>query len=111
MNELIMVGVAVVTLFLTILVNIATIAYFAGTLKANQTAQKEMVGLIKNELERQIKDTKEETINHFDQLEKKQDKHNSMIERQFKTESDVEVLYEKIEVANHRIEDLEELKK
>lgn len=40
-------------------------------------------------------------------IEKKQDKHNSVIERQYKTESDIEVLFEKIDVENHRIADLE----
>jgi hypothetical protein len=36
----------------------------------------------------------------IEQLEKKQDKHNNLIERTF-------ILEEKIEVANHRIDDLE----
>ena len=42
-------------------------------------------------------------------LEKKVDKHNSVVERTFKLEEQEAVLEEKIKVANHRIEDLEDL--
>lgn len=42
-------------------------------------------------------------------LEKKVDKHNSVVERTFKLEEQTAVLEEKIKVANHRIEDLEDL--
>lgn len=41
------------------------------------------------------------TIYRLEQLEKKVDKHNSVIERTF-------ILEEKMKVANHRIDDLEE---
>ena len=44
---------------------------------------------------------KSKTLYRIDQLEKKQDKHNQLIERMALAE-------EKIKVANHRIEDLEE---
>lgn len=40
-------------------------------------------------------------------LEKKVDKHNSVVERTFKLEEQAAVIEEKIKVANHRIEDLE----
>lgn len=43
----------------------------------------------------------------IDNLEKKQDKHNSLIERMYKVETDLEVVKEKQSVANHRIDDLE----
>ena len=42
-------------------------------------------------------------------LEKKVDKHNSVVERTFKLEEQTAVIEEKIKVANHRIEDLEDL--
>lgn len=42
------------------------------------------------------------------QLEKKVDRHNSVIERMFKAEGEIETINEKIKVANHRIGDLEE---
>lgn len=43
----------------------------------------------------------------IEQLEAKQDKHNSVIERVYKLEENAELHEEKIKVANHRIEDLE----
>lgn len=43
----------------------------------------------------------------IEQLEKKVDKHNNIIERVYKLEQDSAVTEEKISVANHRIEDLE----
>lgn len=42
-------------------------------------------------------------------LEKKVDKHNSVVERTFKLEELAAIFEEKIKVANHRIEDLEDL--
>lgn len=44
----------------------------------------------------------------IEQLEKKVDKHNNLIERMFKAEENINILNEKIKVANHRIGDLEE---
>lgn len=41
------------------------------------------------------------------ELEKKQDKHNTLIERMYKLEDRVNVDEEKLKVANHRIDDLE----
>ncbi|WP_367567195.1 hypothetical protein [Lacrimispora sp.] len=42
------------------------------------------------------------------QLEKKVDKHNTVIERTFKLEEGQAVIQEQIKVVNHRIADLEE---
>lgn len=44
----------------------------------------------------------------IEQLEKRVDKHNNVIERMYKVEEDLAVVGEKIAVANHRIGDLEE---
>lgn len=46
----------------------------------------------------------------IEQLEKKQDAHNSLIVRMFNVEKRLDVDEEKIKVANHRIKDLEEKK-
>ena len=43
----------------------------------------------------------------IEQLEKKVDKHNNVVERVFKLEDNDRLLEEKISVANHRIADLE----
>lgn len=47
----------------------------------------------------------------LEQLEKKVEKHNSVIERTYKLEQKQEVEEEKIKVINHRIDDLEEFHK
>ena len=44
------------------------------------------------------------------ELEKKQDKHNDVIERTYKLEEVTALHEEKIKVANHRIDDLERSK-
>lgn len=43
----------------------------------------------------------------IEQLEKKVEKHNSVLEKLYGLESRTDVLEEKVKVANHRIEDLE----
>lgn len=47
------------------------------------------------------------TLYRIEMLEKKQDKHNTLIERMYRLEDRVNIDEEKIKVANHRIEDLE----
>ena len=47
----------------------------------------------------------------LEQLEKKVDKHNNLIERTYKLEQHNAVIDEEIKVANHRIDDLEEYHK
>lgn len=42
-------------------------------------------------------------------LEKDQKKHNNLIERTYKNETDISVLKEQVKVENHRIEDLEDV--
>lgn len=46
----------------------------------------------------------------IEQLEKKVDKHNNIVERVYRLEDNDALLEEKIKVANHRIEDLERAK-
>jgi len=50
-------------------------------------------------------------VYRIDELEKKVQKHNNLIERTFQLEKRCEVIEEKIKVANHRIEDLEKAEK
>lgn len=47
------------------------------------------------------------TIYRIEQLEQKQDKHNSLIERMYKVEEDIAVLQEQHKVEKNRIKDLE----
>ena len=46
-------------------------------------------------------------VYRIEQLEKKVEKHNGVIDRTYKLEKDESVIQEKIKVINHRIEDLE----
>lgn len=50
----------------------------------------------------------QKTLYRIEQLEKKQDKHNSLIERVYNLEKHEAVVDEEIRVANHRIKDLEQ---
>ena len=43
----------------------------------------------------------------IEQLEKKVEKHNNVIERTYELETSVELLEQKIKVADHRLDDLE----
>lgn len=47
------------------------------------------------------------TLYRIDQLEKKVEKHNHVIERTYQLEEEAALLDEKIKVANHRLDDLE----
>lgn len=47
----------------------------------------------------------------IEQLEKKVDKHNNLIDRVYKIEEHFAVVDEEIKVANHRIADLEQIHK
>ncbi len=51
------------------------------------------------------------TAYRIEQLEKKVDKHNQVIDRVYRLEQRVAVFDEEIKVANHRINDLEEFHK
>ena len=48
-------------------------------------------------------------VYRIEQLEKKVEKHNTLIERTYKVEESVTLLDEKIKVTNHRIDDLEKM--
>ncbi len=43
----------------------------------------------------------------IDQLEKKMDKHNQLVERTYAVEKKIELIEKDVKVANHRIDDLE----
>ena len=61
--------------------------------------------------EKKIQASSDLTLYRLEQVEKKQDKHNNLIERVFKIEQHNAVVDEEIKVANHRIEDLEHFHK
>lgn len=51
------------------------------------------------------------TLYRIEQLEKKQDIHNGIIERMYKVEKAIEILDDRQKSANHRISDLEDFQK
>lgn len=56
---------------------------------------------------KQIDENSKVTLYRIEQLEKKQDKHNTLIERMYDAEEKIKLLDERQKVANHRIDDLE----
>ena len=85
---------AVLLLYKDARVDIIAVLSLLGTLGGSYFANKRSSALIAYRLE---------------ELEKKVDKHNSVVERTYGLEEAQAVLEEKIKVANHRIEDLENL--
>ena len=72
-----------------------------------------LVCLINNYFQqKQVEKKHDETISlityRLDQLEKKQDLHNNAVSRLYEVEKRLGIDEEKIRVANHRIEDLEQ---
>lgn len=59
----------------------------------------------------QMKAQTDLTIYRIDQLEKKVEKHNGVIERVYRLEKHEAVMGEELKVANHRIDDLEQFHK
>jgi hypothetical protein len=60
-----------------------------------------------NKTQQKVEAQAELTRYRIEQLEKKQDKHNTLIERMYAAEESINLIEEKIKVANHRIDDLE----
>ena len=56
---------------------------------------------------KQINENSKVTLYRIEQLEKKQDKHNTLIDRMYEAEENIKLLNERQKVANHRIDDLE----
>ncbi len=74
---------------------IIAVLSLAGTLAGSFFAQRKSSALIAYRLQ---------------ELEKKVQAHNNLVERMYKVEERTEIQEEKIKVANHRIEDLEKEK-
>ncbi len=56
--------------------------------------------------------TSSKLVNYrIEQLEKKVEKHNNLVERTYRLEEDEKVTEERIKVINHRIDDLEDYHK
>ncbi len=91
----------------SIAVNIAGICFLAGMYIQQLNSTKEAIADLKIYFNEKIDDVKANFAEHLGIVEKKQDKHNSTIERTYCNERDISIIKEQIKVANHRIEDLE----
>ena len=84
-----------------------------GIIIALITAGLSLIGVIitvkqgNNKTEKTVKAQTDLTLYRIEQLEKKQDVHNNLIDRMYKVEDRLNVLTEKVKVENHRIDDLE----
>ena len=125
---------------LSAIVSVSAVIFFAGawwqtskqykeTIAALEKSFEKSVENIKSNVQSKVENMKEifdasiqglkdaielnthRTAEQIKQLEIKQDKHNNVIERTYKIESEVEVIKEQIKVENHRIGDLEEVLK
>lgn len=76
----------------------ATAAIIVGVLNSKSNHKKLLADLEKRD---------EMQMYRIEQLEKKVDKHNNLVERTYELEKRTDVQDEKIRVANHRIDDLE----
>lgn len=59
--------------------------------------------------QKSVKEQTDLTLYRISELEKKQDKHNTLIERMYKVEDRLNLCEERQRVANHRIDDLEKI--
>lgn len=88
-----------------------------GIIIAIITAGLSLVGVVitvicgNNKTAKTVKAQTDLTIYRIEELEKKQDKHNTLIERMYVVEGKLDKLDEKLKVENHRISDLEEYHK
>ena len=88
-----------------------------GIIIALITAGLSLVGVIvtnvhgNNKTAKTIKAQTDLTLYRIEQLEKKQDVHNNLIDRMYKVEDKINILTEKVKVENHRIDDLEQFHK
>ena len=80
-----------------------------GIIIAIITAGLSLVGVIysNRKTEKTVKGQTDLTIYRIEQLEKKQDIHNNLIDRMYKAEEDITLLKEQYKVGKHRIQDLE----
>lgn len=91
-----------------IAINLITLAFLTGIHIATQKHIQENLKELKDTQKENIDSLKEHFQEKFEWLAKKQEKHNNVIERTYCNERKISVLEEKQDVANHRIDDLEE---
>ena len=105
-------------LWISIAVNIITLAFFAGVFFQTQRQLQEAIKEIKSSFETKIKELKEDFLTKltdlkqnfhekFERVERKQDKHNNLIERVTLVEASVKSAHKRID-KSERIKDTED---
>lgn len=108
-----------IELWVSIGINLLTLAYFAGVFATTQKQLKENMKSFKDEFTKKIdemkadfseriKDLKNNFHEKFDTLEKKQDKHNNLIERMALAEASTKSAHKRGDELNERVTELEE---
>lgn len=82
--------IALIALLISILINIIVVAFMTGKMSATLVFLKSTT-----------KDYQEQTEKHFERLERKQDKHNNLIER-------MAIVEQSTKSAHHRIDEIKE---
>lgn len=102
---------SILGLLITILINIVVLTRFSTKQEVTLQNLTKSFGEFKDEIKKtvaeKINEVKTDFKEHLGRVEKKQDKHNSVIERTFAIEKTQSVQGEQIKVINHRIQDLE----
>ena len=96
-------------LTISIVANLVVIAFFAGIYVCTIRNNGKQIEDLKQYFSKEIENLKIGFEKQLDRVEKKQDKHNNLVERTYINERDIKVLQEQVKVENHRIEDLEDL--
>ena len=102
-----------IELWVSIGINLLALAFFAGVFVSTQKQLKENISLlkeefakkideIKNDFSEKIKDLKNNFHEKIDTLERKQDKHNNLIERMALVEASTKSAHKRIDDWEHR---------
>lgn len=108
-----------IELWVSIGINLLTLAFFAGVFAATQKQLKENMKVFKDEFTKKIdemkvdfseriKDLKNNFHEKFETLEKKQDKHNNLIERMALAEASTKSAHKRGDELAERVTELEE---
>ena len=108
-----------IELWVSIGINLLTLAFFAGVFAATQKQLKENMKVFKEEFTKKIddmkadfsdriKDLKDNFHEKFDTLEKKQAKHNNLIERMALAEASTKSAHKRGDELSERVTELEE---
>ena len=89
---------------------ITSLITLIGVLYTTRSAHDKTITEVKTQLDlttQELRMTNEGIKKDIQSLERKQDKHNSLIERMYCAEKTIELIEERQKVANHRLDDLE----